>query len=71
MRTSWEQTRWQTFWLLHNGMLDTKKAGINSVTDLIRFPWDDETPEADDLPSDDEINAMRAKLKAMNNNEVL
>ncbi len=47
-------------------MLDTKKAGINTVTDLIRFPWDDETPEADDLPSDDEIAAMRAKLKAMN-----
>jgi hypothetical protein len=51
-------------------MLDTKKAGINSITDLIRFPWDDETPEADDLPSDDEIAAMRAKLKAMND-EVL
>ncbi len=48
-------------------MLDTQKAGINNPTDLIRFPWDGEHPEADDLPTDEEINAMRERLKQLNN----
>lgn len=62
-RTSWEQTRWQTFWLMHNGMVDLKKAGINTEEDLITFPWDNDDA---DLPSADEVEDMQDMLRAIN-----
>lgn len=61
----WEMTRWQTFWLLHNGMLDCRKAGITSPTDLIRFPWDNDHP-SDDQPTDEEVEQMRRHLQQLN-----
>lgn len=65
-RVAWEQTRWQTFWLLHNGMLDCRKAGIISPTDLIRFPWDDGSQPSGDQPTAEEIEAMRKHLQELN-----
>ena len=62
-RTSWEQIRWQTFWLLHNGMTDLKKAGINSADDLLHFPWDDEDME---LPSEEEVNDLTDLIHSIN-----
>lgn len=62
-RTTWEQVRWQTFWLLHNGMTDLKKAGINAATDLVKFPWDDEDVE---LPSDQEVDDMLDLMRKVN-----
>lgn len=65
--TSWEQVRWQTFWLMHNGMTDCRKAGINSPEDLIRFPWDDDGGRGgEDTYTDEEIEAIRQNLQRMN-----
>lgn len=69
-RTSWEQIRWQTFWLLHNGMLDCQKAGITTPADLIRFPWDQpdtsDGNNTDDTPTPEDIEAMRKELQQLN-----
>lgn len=60
----WERTRWQTFWLMHNGMVDLNKAGIHSEQDIVKFPW--ERPGQDDLPTDEEIEEMRQRLQKAN-----
>ena len=64
-QTTWEQCRWQTFWLLHNGMLDVRKAGINQPSDLIQFPWDKEQVDPD-MPTKEEVDAMRQELIRLN-----
>lgn len=65
---AWERTRWQTFMLMHNGMVDLSKAGITSPIDLLRFPWDtddDESP-ASDMPTKAEIEQLRKELNEHN-----
>lgn len=64
-RTLWHIARWQTFWLMHNGMLDTNKAGLHEEQDLALFPWEDE--KAPEL-SDEEIEKIRNELKRLNEN---
>lgn len=59
-------TRWQTFWLMHNGIVDTRKAGLHQATDLLHLPWDDEAVAADQQPTDEEIAAIRQRLQALN-----
>lgn len=39
-RTYLLMTRWSTFMIMCTGMADLKKAGINSATDLMQFPWE-------------------------------
>ena len=63
-QTTWEQVRWQTFWLLHNGMADLSKAGINRMTDLIKFPWEEDT---DTSPlSDEDVDDMLQLMNELN-----
>ena len=64
-RTNCNMIRWQTFWLLHNGMADLKKAGINVPEDLISFPWDKEDEDID-LPTDEEVADMQDLLRSLN-----
>jgi hypothetical protein len=66
---AWERTRWQTFMLMHNGMVDLSKAGITSPLDLLRFPWDDEEDgesPASDMPTKEEIEQLRKELNEHN-----
>lgn len=66
-QTTWEQTRWAVFWLMHNGMTDLRKAGINSPSDLIQFPWDNDHPEQDDdEPTLEEVEELRRQLQEEN-----
>lgn len=39
----WSAIRWQTYNIMSVGMADIKKAGILKPTDLIMFPWEDES----------------------------
>ena len=66
---AWERTRWQTFMLMHNGMVDLSKAGITSPLDLLRFPWDtddDGESPASDMPTKEEIEQLRKELNDHN-----
>ena len=65
-RGMWSATRWQTYYLMSVSMADLKKAGINGPTDLIKFPWEKETADTTDLPSDEEIAEMQAEMDAIN-----
>ena len=44
LRSSWEQTRWQTAAMLN---VYAKKGQSIKPSDLVRFPWEAETKEAD------------------------
>lgn len=68
-QAAWERTRWQTFMLMHNGMIDLSGAGIDSPTDLIAFPWDDDDASGgddDDITTPDDVEHMRAYLRQLN-----
>ena len=65
-RGMWSATRWQTYYLMSVSMADLKKAGIKGPTDLIKFPWEKETADTTDLPSDEEIAEMQAEMDAIN-----
>lgn len=66
---AWERTRWQTFMLMHNGMVDLSKAGITSPLDLLRFPWDtddDGESPVSDMPTKEEVEQLRKELNDHN-----
>ena len=65
-RYMWSATRWQTYNIMasFSGKQALQDAGIRTITDLIRFPWEVERQpisqaEVDDLVA--EINAINAK----------
>lgn len=62
-RDLWSATRWQTYNLMCVSMADIKKAGINSPTDLIKFPWEKETTS---LPTQAEIDELQAEMASIN-----
>lgn len=64
-RSLWHIARWQTFWLLHNGLLDTNKAGLHEEKDLATFPWEEKQNEAVRM-TDEEIEEERRKLQQLN-----
>ena len=64
-RDLWSATRWQTYNLMCVSMADMKKAGINSPTDLIQFPWEKIKPN---LPTQEEIDELQAEMAAINAN---
>lgn len=55
--------RWQTFMLMHNGIIDLEKAHINSPKDLIRFvdEMNEDIPEEEKNDLLNMIQAMRCK----------
>ncbi len=58
----WSAVRWQTYNLMCVSMADLKKAGINSPTDLIKFPWDkndDIESSSGGIISEEEIQRLR------------
>lgn len=61
----WQIARWQTFCLMHNGILDLSKANVKTPDDLIKFEWEKEQQEGEDLDSD-EIDDLRSLLKDIN-----
>ena len=64
IRKDYELVRWQTFWLMHNGMTDLGKAGIHAPSDLMSLPWDNDI-EDDDM-SDEDIEKMRRMIREEN-----
>lgn len=55
-RIQWEAIRWQTWCILN--ALGSK---IHSLADLLPLPWED---EFEDAPSQDEIEELRAQMRA-------
>ena len=55
--------RWMTFWGLHNGMNDLRKAGIRQPEDLLRLPSDS---DGEDMPSDEEALEFQREMDAIN-----
>lgn len=39
-RTYLLMTRWSTYMIMCTGMANLRKAGINSASDLMEFPWE-------------------------------
>ena len=64
-RPSWEQARLNAFYIM-SAMADLSKAGIRSDRDLITFPWEKDAPTQGDIPSDEEVEEMRQKMKQLN-----
>lgn len=42
IRTSWEQTRWQTWWLVNMQLQKHKRIRLQ---EMARFPWEEQTPK--------------------------
>ena len=64
-RQTWSSTRWLAFNLMSAqlGSDGMHKSGINSPTDLIKFPW--ENPDTE-LPSENDIEEMQQMMASMN-----
>lgn len=63
-RTLWTVARWQTFLLMHNGMVDLGKMGIHREYDLARFPWEKEGDVA--AVSDAEVERLQRMMREEN-----
>ena len=62
-RDVWEAARWQSYiWLIARGA-----KGVRDIQDLIVFPW--EKKEKGDVPTDDEVEEIREKLRKKNEKE--
>ena len=64
-RHAWSSTRWLAFNLMSAqvGSDGMHKSGINSPTDLLKFPWERTDNE---LPTEDDIAEMQQMMAAMN-----
>lgn len=64
-RHLWSAIRWQTYNLMQAqaGSDALRKAGVNTITDLITFPWE---KQHRDLPTDDEVASMLNEMNAIN-----
>lgn len=64
-RNMWSATRWQTYLIMQSqvGTEGLRKAGINSASDLIQFPWELQKPS---LPSDDEVADLLSEMADIN-----
>ena len=67
-RDAWSMTRWQTYYIMlaQTGSDNLKKSGINSPTDLIKFPWDNMDYYNNDAPSEKEIEELRRQMREEN-----
>lgn len=65
-RHLWSATRWQTYYIMaaQVGSDGMRKSGINSPTDLIKFPWERETAHVN--VSQEDIDEMLALMDSMN-----
>lgn len=58
----WESTRWEIFRLLKFfGAKD-----LHGMQDLVSFPWESDDYESDDMPTLEEVEAMRQRLREEN-----
>lgn len=65
-REDWRRTRWETWWLLNAmPMVDIRKAGINSMSDLMKLPEDNDE-ENSSGPDEQEIADLRKMMEEMN-----
>ena len=64
-RHTWSAARWQTYYLMsvQIGGDKLRNFGINSPTDLIKFPWECTDNE---LPTEDDIAEMQQMMASMN-----
>lgn len=52
---------------MQNGLVDWNKIGIRTPHDLIKFDWEDcQDTSEDNMPSDDEIDAIRHTIQMEN-----
>lgn len=66
-RDMWSAIRWQTYNLMCVSMADIKKVGIYRPTDLLKFPWEDDTITASgNQPTDEEIENLRRMMQEEN-----
>lgn len=66
-REMWSATRWQTYNLMCVSTADLKKAGIYKPTDLIRFPWENESEEGcGNMPTKEEIERLQQIMREEN-----
>lgn len=63
-RDLWSSTRWQTYHIMcaFAGSKSLGESGINSPTDLIKFPWDTDRPPI----SFNTVQEMVAEIEAVN-----
>lgn len=59
-RDAWEQTRLLGYIIAQSNSTKTLKQ-----TDILRFPWDDETEKEDTSVTEDEMKRLRDKAKAV------
>lgn len=63
-RDMWSAVRWHAYRIM--GAMpycDLEKAGIRRPTDLIKFPWDNDSATVADVPSEEEAEEMLQMLK--------
>lgn len=63
-RTIWESSRLNAYFIM-SSMADLQKAGIHSDLDLVRFPWETDTPSGDQ-PTAEQIAELKAKMREFN-----
>lgn len=66
-RDMWSAVRWHAYHIMGAvPYTDLEKAGIRRPTDLIKFPWDNDTPTKAEIPTDDEVEETVQLLREMN-----
>ena len=50
----------------YNGLTDLRKAGVMNVHDFWPLPWDERDGAAGDNPTDEEVEALRQRLRDYN-----
>lgn len=62
----WSAIRWLAFNVMNTmPYTDLPKAGITKPSNLLQFPWDNDTSNAD-LPTDDEVDEEVELLRQIN-----
>lgn len=64
-RDMWSATRWQTYNLMCVSMADIKKVGIYKPSDLLKFPWEDDTLPTGQL-TDEQIEELQRQMREEN-----
>lgn len=67
-RDLWSVVRWQTYSLLAV-LVDLKKAGIFSPTDLLSLPWDNDGEEVSPGPTKEQIAELQRQMREYNESQ--
>ena len=67
-RDMWSALRWHAYRIMGAmPYVDLPKSGIHRPTDLIKFPWDNETVQVTeaDAPTEEDVEEMKELLRTM------